>query len=74
MIECTSVNTASGSHCSFKVTVNANERDKLLDADFWPVGIMVKKFINLKKIFSKKSEPSAYKRNNESNESDNNLV
>ena len=58
-VKCENVNTVSRNHCSFKVTVSANDRNKLLNADFWPVGAMVKKFMNFNKKDSKRKSLSS---------------
>ena len=44
--KCQKITTISTSTVSFKVTVCASVRDSLLEADFWPQSIIVRKFYN----------------------------
>ena len=42
--KCEEIKTNSSSSTSFKVTIAAGMRDKLLDSDFWPEDVVVRKF------------------------------
>ena len=44
--KCESISTKISSCESFKVTVRAPDRDRLLDPTFWPEGIVARKFFN----------------------------
>ena len=44
--KCEAIKSLSTTSKSFKVTVRASQRDKLLDANFWPENILVRKFFN----------------------------
>ena len=46
VIECSELETKSVRYKSFKVTLTENDRDKLLVHEYWPVGIVVRKFFN----------------------------
>ena len=42
--KCESIETKSEWYKSYKISIDASIRDKLLDAEFWPEGIFVRKF------------------------------
>ena len=44
VVTCESVSPADSNARSFKVTVSAADRDKLLDPTLWPVGVCIRKF------------------------------
>ena len=46
--KCESLESKSEWSCSFKISVEASERDKLLTGEFWPQGIAVRKFYRAK--------------------------
>ena len=48
VLDCECVSPATSSSKSFKVTVSAVDRDRLLDATLWPVDICVRKFFKYK--------------------------
>ena len=48
VIDCIELESRSKHKRSFKITVNASDRDNLLDATMWPSGILCRKFRNLK--------------------------
>lgn len=43
-IKCDTLPTKSEYYCSFKLTVNASSRESLMTPDFWPDGIVARKF------------------------------
>ena len=45
---CESIHSRSGHHKCYRITVASEDRDTLLDAQFWPVGIFVGKFYRRK--------------------------
>ena len=46
--KCDSLESKSEWSCSFKLSVEASDRDKLLTGEFWPQGIVVRKFYRAK--------------------------
>ena len=42
--KCENLESKSEWSCSFKISVEASDRDKLLTGEFWPQGIVVRKF------------------------------
>lgn len=48
-VNCEELQVRSQNYRSFKISIPASEGGKLLSGDFWPPGIAVRKFINLKR-------------------------
>ena len=46
IINCVELETRSGLYKSYKITLNLNDREKLLTYNYWPRGIIVRKFYN----------------------------
>ena len=46
--ECISLPTKAQWYVAFKVSVTASDRDKLLNPEFWPAGVFVRKFLKAK--------------------------
>ena len=55
---CEKLNSRSTSTNSFKITTTAHERDKLLDPDFWPEDVIIRKFYNPKKTENQRQSSS----------------
>ena len=45
-IACIHLDTKIKFSCAFKLTIELSDRDKLLDLDHWPEGMIVRKFFN----------------------------
>lgn len=58
LVDCEELEVRSQSYRSFRISVPADQGTRLLDTDFWPPGIAVRKFINYRARRSSSGGPS----------------
>lgn len=58
LVDCEELEVRSQSYRSFRISVPADRGTRLLDTDFWPPGIAVRKFINYRARRTSSGDPT----------------